>query len=104
MTTPCSDREILMLLSDKVDRIAKVIEGNSKPGLVDRVNSLERDTASQTRSIEALRVTVQQHIEDSEKEREKRNSWWERVGLEVIKMTLSVLSALVIASLSGILK
>lgn len=96
-TAPSNDRELLILLADKIDRLTKTIEGNGKTGLVDRVSDLEIVTNAQSGEINRVAKMLADHIEAAQAELDKRNTWWSRVGLEFVKTTLAIASALVIA-------
>jgi hypothetical protein len=111
MATPQNERETLILLVDKVERLIKLVEGNGKEGLIGRIDRLEKEREACDGELQASVERIEErvddvskaldnHLEETRKQEEKRNSLWERVGLEMLKMTLSILSALVIFSLT----
>lgn len=104
MAAPQNDHEILVLLSKEIARMAKLLEGNGKTGLLTRVETIEDQTRDNERAISEVTRLLERHLAETKEERDRRNSWWERVGLEVVKTSLAILSSLTIASLTGLFK
>jgi len=113
MATPSNDRETLLLLSQQVERLIRLVEGNGKEGITGRIERLERNQEMMDRDMRAaieriedrissVNETVLTHLDETRENEEKRNSFWERVGLEILKMFLAIVTALITAKLFGI--
>ena len=126
-----SDHDLLIRISEIVQRMLRTIEGNGIKGLVARVDCLEDSVAEVKRDVSEIRdgfatqlvrangelqtlrdikTQITNHIQAEnesrtkrEKQEERHTAWWMQAGMEILKQAVAITGALLIAKLTGVI-
>jgi hypothetical protein len=125
-------RDLLIRIDERVGRLVRAVEGNGSPGLSKRMDTAEQaiveikedladygtalinhldEAKGHIKTIGQIQESISQHLETDKVEREKaakrsqmRASWWDRVGMEAVKMFITSVGAALTAYLLILLK
>lgn len=125
-------RDLLIRIDERVGRLVRAVEGNGTPGLSKRMDVAEQaiveikedladygnalinhldEAKGHIKTISEIQGVITEHLETDKIERaralkkmEIRASWWDRVGLEAVKMFLTAVGAALTAYLLILLK
>lgn len=110
----------LATLAVHIERILKLVDGNGKPGLPERLQHVEITVAALEKKLDNLITDTSDHqaetreafarlekttafLELQHKARVdldvKRENWWDRFGFEIVKVFIGALSAAITAYL-----